>query len=147
MSNFEDHENYRFEDNDKNSLPVMSLRKKIVFAGFCLLILILVIFAFQNGELALPGRKNGNIYFKEYALYALICSGLIWFFHFAIQILASYTNDESINNKFFKYSYNSSVLGFIFLILAFLLSFIFFDGKGNRNFPDSKYKKEYKIFW
>ena len=147
MSNLEDQENYRFEDNDKNALPIMSLNKKIIFGGFCVLILFMITFALLNGELILPGKRNNNIYFKGYALYALIFSGLIWVFHFAVQILANYTTDENSNNKFFKYAYNSKIFGIVFLILAFLLSFILYDSKGYTNFPDSKYKKEYIIFW
>lgn len=146
MSSFQEKENYRFEDNDKNTLPMMSLNKKIVFGGFCILILTMTIFAFLNGEFILSG-KISSYYFKGYALYSLIFSGFIWVFHFAVQILANYTNDEKTNNLFFKYAYNSRILGIVFLVLAFLLSFILYDSKGYTNFPGSKYKKEYIIFW
>lgn len=147
MSHFREEEKYHFEDNNSNSLPKISLNKKIVFIGFSLLIFIIIVYGLIYGEIILPGRRNQATYFKGYSLIVLILAGFVWIFHFLVQIFANYTNDENKNNILYKYAYNSRVLGVILLFIAYLLSIILYDSKGYPNFPDSKYKKEYKIFW
>lgn len=147
MLNPQEEEKYQFEDNDNNRLPKLSYNKKIAYIIFCIIILIIIIYGIINGELILPGRRGGNTYFKEYSLYTLIASGLVWIYHFAIQLIADKTNDDKKNNGYFKQAYNTRIFAIILLIIAFIISFIMYDSIGNSKIIDSKYKKETKIYY
>jgi magnesium-transporting ATPase (P-type) len=141
-----DNEKYQFEDNELNLLPPMSFAKKITFLGLILLILIIICYGFWYEMLILPGRRNSNTYFKGYALYALISSGIVGIFHFSVQIIGSGISNSVVNNKYFKYAYNSRILAIILLVIAFILSFVLYDSYGSSRFVDSKYQKEYIIY-
>lgn len=146
MNNLEQ-EKYEFEDNDSNRLPKLSYNKKIAFIIFCFIILIIIIYGIINGEIILPGRRGGNTYFKGYSLYTLLASGLVWIYHFTIQLIADKTNNDKRNNDYFKQAYNTRIFAIILLIIAFIISFIMYDSIGNSKIIDSKYKKETKIYY
>ena len=141
-----DNEKYKFEDNELNLLPPMSFSKKITFIGLIVLILILICSGFWYEMLILPGRRNTGTYFKGYSLYTLISSGIVGIFHFSVQIIGSGISNSVVNNKYFKYAYNSRILAIILLVLAFILSFVLYDSYGSSRFVDFKYKKEYIIY-
>lgn len=146
MNNLEQ-EKYQFEDNDRNRLPKLSYNKRIAYIIFCIIIFIIIIYGILNGEIILPGRRGRNTYFKEYSLYTLISSGLIWIYHFVIQLIADKTDNDKRNNDYFKQAYNTRIIAIILLIIAFIISFIMYDSIGNSKIIDSKYKKETKIYY
>lgn len=144
MNNFQE-EKIKFEDNERNRLPKMSFTKKIIYYGFCLVILTLIIFSLFYGKLVIPSRRNHETTFSGVSLYILISSGFIWMYHFAIQIYADNFNDDKKNNQYFKEAYNTRILGIILLVLAYLIS-AFSDINLDYKI-DSKYKKETKIYY
>ena len=113
-------EKNHFEDNDKNSLPKMSLNKKMTYYGFCILLVLVIVYGLWYGEIVLPGKRNNSIHFTGFSLYILISSGLIWIFHLIVQIIGSDIEDSILNNKYFKFAYNSRILATVFLISAFI---------------------------
>lgn len=144
MNNLEQ-EKYQFEDNENNRLSKLSYNKRIAYIVFCFAILIVIIYSLIIGELVIPGGRT-KTYFKEYSLYALITSGFVWIYHLVVQLIADKSNDDKKNNEYFKQAYNTRIFAIILLIIAFVISFLMYDSKGNSKIFDPKYKKETKIY-
>lgn len=92
------------------------------FIGISVVILIVIVSGLVYGKIVFPARRD-NLEFKGTSLYILMFSGIIWMYHFIVQILGSETNDDKKNNQYFKHAYNSRIFGTVILILAYVMSF------------------------
>ncbi len=143
MNNLEQ-EKYQFEDNDNNRLPTLSYNKRIAFIVFSCLIAIFIFYAIFNGKLVWAGRRH-NLIFSGASLYILLSSGLVWIYHFVIQLIADKTDDDKKNNNYFKQAYNTRIIALILMIISYLIA-AFLDINPDYKI-DSKYKKETMIYY
>lgn len=121
MHNFQEEEKYQFEDNDKNRLPKLSYNKKVAYIVFSCLIAIFIIYAVLNGKLVWTGKRH-NLVFSGIPLYILITSGLVWIYHFVIQLIANKIDDDKKNNEYFKQAYNTRIIAIILMIISYLIA-------------------------
>ena len=120
MNNLEQ-EKYQFEDNDNNRLPTLSYNKRIAYIAFTCLIAVFILYAIFNGKLVWAGRRH-DLVFSGISLYILLASGLVWIYHFIIQLIADKTDDDKKNNDYFKQAYNTRIIAIILMTISYLIA-------------------------
>ena len=121
MNNSNEEEKYQFEDNDNNRLPKLSYNKRIAFITFSYLIAIFIFYGILNGKLVWAGRRH-DLVFSGISLYILLASGLVWIYHFIIQLIADNTDDDKKNNDYFKQAYNTRIIAIILMTISYLIA-------------------------
>ena len=121
MNNSNEEEKYQFEDNDNNRLPKLSYNKRIAFITFSYLIAIFIFYGILNGKLVWAGRRH-DLVFSGISLYILLASGLVWIYHFIIQLIADKTDDDKKNNDYFKQAYNTRIIAIILMTISYLIA-------------------------
>lgn len=121
MNNSNEEEKYQFEDNDNNRLPKLSYNKRIAFITFSCLIAIFIFYGILNGKLVWAGRRH-DLVFSGISLYILLASGLVWIYHFIIQLIADKTDDDKKNNDYFKQAYNTRIIAIILMTISYLIA-------------------------
>ena len=119
----EEKESNVFESNDEYQLKKISFNKKNSYLGYITVILIVMIYGSIDGKLIIPS-KHSNTQFSSYSLYLLFIAGLIFIFHFLIQIIGQNAKNENEKNLYYKYAYNSRVFGVALIIIAIIVNII-----------------------
>ncbi|MCB9201471.1 MAG: hypothetical protein H6604_00265 [Flavobacteriales bacterium] len=112
-----------FEPNKEYKLKKMSFVKKITYFGYIILISTLAVSSLLIGRFAIHW-KNNDIEYSNYSLYILILAGLVFIFHFSAQLIGQNIKNETQNNLYYKYSYNSKIIGIILIILAVIVNIL-----------------------